>query len=283
MAIFYNQASLSLGGNVTNSNITSGEVVGALTMTKTAASSDYGAGDSITYIVSIVNDGIADSAELTLTDNLGAFTVPGEAGTAIPLTYIDGSVIYYRNGELQPAPTVTATDSLVISGITVPAGGNVTLVYEGRANAFAPIATGSAITNTAALTGCEELTATATVPVREEPVLTIAKSISPAVVTCSGEVTYTFVVQNTGNAQVVATDNLIVSDIFNPQLSDITVTLNGAELAEGTGYTYDEATGAFATVPGAVPVPAATYTRDAVTGAVTTTPGFAVITVTGTI
>ena len=52
---------------------------------------------------------------------------------------------------------------------------------------------------------------------------------------------------------------------------------------EGTNYTYDEATGVFATTPASITVPAATYTSDPTTGVVTTTPGVAVLTVTGTV
>ena len=75
----------------------------------------------------------------------------------------------------------------------------------------------------------------------------------------------------------------MLTDTFDPALSGITVTLDGAPLAETTGYTYDEATGEFATVAGAVTVPAATFTQDETTGAWTLTPGTAVLTVTGTI
>ena len=40
-----------------------------------------------------------------------------------------------------------------------------------------------------------------------------------------------------------------------------------------TQYTYDAATGVFATAAGVVTVPAATFTQDAATGAYSTTPG----------
>ena len=60
------------------------------------------------------------------------------------------------------------------------------------------------------------------------------------------------------------------------------VTLNGAPLALGTGYTYDETTGQFATVPGVITVPAATFTQDP-TGAYTAAPGLTTLIVTGTI
>ena len=280
MAIFYNQASLSFGGTVTSSNITQGEIIAGLTMTKTAASSDYGPGDGITYVISIVNAGTTDVIDLTLTDNLGEYTVPGGTLEVTPLTYIEDSLLYYQNGVLASGAEVNPGPPLVISGITVPAGGNVTIIYEGRANAFAPLSAGSAIYNTATLSGCEELTANAQVETRDEAALTISKAISPATVTCGDEVTYTFVIQNSGNVPVVATDDLIVTDTFNPLLSDITVTLNGESF---TGYTYDEATGEFSTNAGAITVPAATYTRDPITRVVTTTPGVAILTVAGSV
>ena len=78
-------------------------------------------------------------------------------------------------------------------------------------------------------------------------------------------------------------DVYIISDVFNPVLTGITVTLNGVELDVGTGYTYNVATGEFATVDGIVTVPAATYTQDPTTGAVTTVPGVTVLTVSGTV
>ena len=283
MATFYNQASITFGNTVINSNVARGELVTALTLTKTAVSENYATGDGITYVITITNNGTTDSAGLTLTDDLGTYTLP-DCGTEVtPLTYVDGSLLYYQNGVPATPPTVTANGSLTIDGITVPAGGTVTLIYEARANGTAPLESGGAITNTATLPSCENLTATATVPVRDEASPTISKAVCPGEVTCSGEITYTFTIQNTGNIPIVATDNLVINDVFDPVLTGITVTLDGIELAEGTGYTYDEESGVFATLPGAITVPAATYTRDCETGNVITTPGFATLTVTGTI
>ena len=283
MATFYNQASLSFGGSVTNSNTTTGEIVAELQMTKTSATSDYGPGDSITYVVNIVNSGDTDYSGISLTDDLGR-VVFSPTLSVVPLTYVEGSVLYYLGGVLQPAPMVTAGESLVIEGISVPADSNVTIIYETRANAYAPLGASASITNTVtAGGGACELSDSATVPTRDEPILTISKSVSPAVVTCAGEVTYTIVVQNTGNTEVVATDDLIINDVFNPTLSNISVSLNGSELEEGVGYSYNATTGEFATLPGAITVPAATFMRDSVTGLITTTPGVAVLTVSGTV
>ncbi len=284
MAVFYNRATLSYNGQNLNSNQVSGEIVEALSMTKTAISASYSTGDSISYVINIVNSGATAINGLTVTDDLGAYTVGTQ--TLTPLTYRDGSILYYINGTLQAAPTVDATSGLVISGINVPQGGSVSLIYEAIANGYAPLAEGSSITNTATVTGAgivEPLTDTATVSVISEPDLSIAKAISPPVISDNGQLTYTFIIQNTGNTAIVNTDNVIVSDLFDPILGNISVTLDGATLSEGTGYTYDETTGQFATVAGQITVDAATYAQDPTTGLVAINPGVTVLTVTGTI
>lgn len=284
MANFYNQATLTFGGKVLNSNITEGALVSRIRLTKNAVSTDYGLGDGIVYALTLVNEDNIAKTNITLTDNLGAYTLEGSEQVFVPLTYVDGSVLYYQNGALQLAPTIVAGDTLTISGINIPAGGNVIILYEVRANSFAPLSAGSSIFNTVTTDDggtCEELESTAQIPTRDEPILSIAKAICPEEVVCGDQVTYTFIVQNTGNTAVNPTDNLIVSDTFNPVLTNITVTLNGQELTEGAAYTYDEGTGVFTTLPGAIPVPAATFARNTETGVVTTTPGVAVITVTG--
>ena len=286
MATFYNQATLSYGGVVQNSNITSGEIISGVTLTKTAVSSGYGPGDGVTYVVTIVNAENTAKTGITLTDDLGAYTPIGGTTEVVPLTYVNGSIIYYQNGILQTAPTVTAGPPLTVTGIEIPANGNVTLLYEATANAFAPLAAESTITNTATATStafAEPLTDTASVAVNEAPNLSIAKAVCPPVVNNDEAITYTFIVQNTGNLPINATDDLVVSDTFNPILTGITVTLNGTALVAGTDYTYNETTGEFATIPGVITVPAATYSTDPTTGVITTTPGFATLAVTGTI
>ena len=157
------------------------------------------------------------------------------------------------------------------------------MIYEATANAYAPLQSGSGITNTATASGCDGSGSSTTVTVRDNAELSIAKSMCPEQVNCGGEITYTFIIQNSGNIPVIATDNLIVSDTFTPPLADVTVTLNGVTLTEGTGYTYDPVTGAFATLNGAVTVPAATFTIDPQTGNYVTTPGTATLVVEGTI
>lgn len=282
MAIFYNQATLSYNDNITNSNIVTGNITEVLSATKTALSPVYSAGDNATYIVSILNTGSVLYSGLTVTDNLGAYTAGGETYT--PLTYREGSVKYYINGVLQPAPAASTGAPLNFSGISVPPGGNAILVYEATVNSFAPLAAGSQITNTVTVSGdsISDITATETITVEEEPVLTITKSLNPDVVTENSRITYTFVIQNVGNTPALATDNAVVTDIFDPVLSDISVTFNNEAWTEPVNYTYNEATGSFATVAGQITVPAATYSQDE-TGAWVVNPGVSVLRVTGTI
>ena len=285
MATFYNQATLSYGGNVVNSNTTEAELLSGLTLTKTAISDGYSAGGSIVYAVTLSNMGGAAYNDLTITDNLGAYTLAG-GGTAVPLDYFEGTLYYYLNGVLQTAPTVTSVGNLEISGIDLPANSTATFIYEVRANEFAPVAAGSTITNTVSTnggTGIGVITADETVGIRADVQLTIAKAVCPAVITDNDTVTYTIIVQNLGNTPVLATDGVIISDVFNPVLTDLAVALDGTALVLGTGYTYDAATGSFATLDGVVTVPAATYTQDPTTGAVTTVPGVTILTVTGTV
>ena len=283
MATFFNTATLSYGGGVVNSNTTEAELVSGLSITKTAITETYTAGSNLVYAITVSSAGNAAYSDLTVNDNLGAYTIPG--GTAVtPLTYVDGSIIYYLNGVQQPAPTLTSAQGLEISGINLPQNSTATFIYEAVANEFAQAAGGGTITNTASIgTGADALTASATVNAVEEASLTVAKAVCPAVVTDNGELTYTIIIQNHGNAPIVATDNVVIGDTFNPVLNNITVNLDGVALAAGTGYTYDTASGAFATTNGTITVPAATYTQDGTTGVITKTPGVSVLTITGTV
>ena len=130
MAIFTNQATLVYNGGSANSNIAVGEILEVLSADKTAVSGTYAPGELVTYVITIRNTGTAAFTNLTVTDDLGG-------GANAPLSYEDGTVLYFVNGVPQAAPTVTAGPPLVFTGITVPAGGNVTLVYQAQANSYA--------------------------------------------------------------------------------------------------------------------------------------------------
>ena len=283
MATFTNFATLSYNGGTTTSNVVTGELLETLSATKIAVMDDYTAKDDVTYVVTLLNSGTAPLNGLTVTDDLGGYLFEGD--TVYPLEYTNGSIHYYINGVLQPAPSVTTAPPLVISGISVPADGNVMLIYEATVTEFAPLAADDTITNTAVVTGgglAAPVTASEIIETEDRADLTISKSVSPAVVTENGQLTYTFVIANHGNTPAVATDDVVVSDVFDPILNPITVTFNGSVWAEGVNYTYDESTGTFATLPGQITVPAATYTQNE-DGTWIVNPGTVILTVTGTV
>ena len=283
MPTFTNRATLTYNGGATDSNTVVGNIVETLAIAKNAQIETYTEGSVVTYVVSFVNSGTTSFTGLTLTDDLGAYNFNGQ--TLYPLRYVDGTLLYYVNGVLSAAPTVADTQPLTVTGISVPAGGNAILIYNAEVGNTAPLGSESSIVNTATVTGqgiAEPLSASETINTSDAPDLAITKALSPMSVTENGEITYTFVISNYGNTAAVATDNLAVRDVFDPILNITSVTLNGVPLEEGTGYTYNGATGEFTTVEGVITVPAATFTQGT-DGAYVTEPGTATLVVVGTV
>ena len=283
MATFTNRATLTYNGRTTDSNIVTGTINETLAVEKTVLDDTYADGSRLTYVVSLINSGVTSFTGLTLTDDLGGYTFGTE--TVYPLSYVSDSIAYFVNGVPAENPTVTADPTLEITGINVPAGGNAIIIYQAEVTDFAPLDENGEITNTASVIGGgigDDVTDSATVTTRNEPNLSITKSLTPLVITEDGALTYTFDIQNTGNTAAVATDNVVVTDTFDPILAITSVTLNGVALTEGTDYTYDETTGEFATVASVITVPAATYEQQA-DGTFVIIPGTATLVVEGTI
>ena len=284
MAQFQNQATLSYTGGTTASNVATGEILDVLSVSKNAVYNSYSKDGTVTYVIGVVNSGATALNAVTVTDNLGEYAYG--AVMLYPLTYIDGTLRYYLNGVLQTtAPTVTAGPPLSIGPFNLPAESNALFVFETRPNAFAPLAAESEITNEATVNGTgitTAPTATETVGVLSAPALSISKTVSPKTVSENGQINYTFIIQNSGNVAATAADNVIITDVFDPILGSLSVALDGTAWTRGTEYTYNEATGEFASTAGAITVPAATYTQNA-DGSFTVTPGVATLTVTGTI
>lgn len=284
MAIYTNQAQLSYNNVVVNSNIATGEILEVLNIQKQALNSFYDNNSIITYVLTLNNTGNGVLTDLTVTDNLGAYVY--NTLSLVPLTYVDGSIRYLVNGVLQTPPTVVPGPPFQVTGVTVPANGNVVILYQATPNSFAPITDGSTITNTATVSGgglTNPVASTTSVPAATEPVLSIIKSISPIPVVENGTVTYTFVISNNSVAPASATENVVLTDTFNPILTNLVASFNGVTWTEGTNFTYDETTGLFTSINGSITVPGATVVQDQTTGAYTVTPGTSTLVISGTI
>ena len=278
MASFTNQATLTVRGVTASSNTVTGEIVGVLTAAKTSLEESYSLGSGITYILSIINSGDAALNSVTVTDDLGLGT-----GTNAPLSYVDGSAVWFLDGVRQAGITVGTGNGLVFSNLTVPANGNSIIIYDTVVNDYAASGVGSEITNTAVISGgTSPVEVTETVPVLEEPSLTISKALSPLTVHENGSVTYTFVIENVGNLPADVEDGVILSDTFNPVLTGLCAELNGTPLTLTEDYTYDQLTGEFNTVSGVITVPAASSSKGA-DGRTAIVPGRTVLTVSGSL
>lgn len=279
MAVFTNRATLSYNNRTVSSNTVTGEVVEVITLQKSAVRGVYSVNDIVTYTVSIANTGTEAVTGLTVTDDLGAY--PFGEGTLVPLTYLDNTVQYFVNGTPTAAPTVVSVSPLIIEGIDVPAGGNALIVYSVRANDFAPPCVGGSITNTVTADSCGAEDS-AVIDAVCEPSLSIDKAISPDTVPCNGEINYTFTITNDACCPANVEDNVILTDTFDPPITITGVTLDGVALTADQ-YTYNEATGEFATVAGVITVPGATFTQDEETGLWTAEPGETTVVITGNV
>ncbi|MBE6993913.1 MAG: hypothetical protein E7423_04650 [Ruminococcaceae bacterium] len=283
MAFFTNYATLSYNGVTTTSNTVTGEILETISVSKTALLDTYTLNDDVTYVVSLYNSGSADADNLTLTDDLGGYQLSGQ--TVYPLSYRPGSMKLFVDGVLQPAPAVTAGPALTITGLSVPDDSSVMLIYEAGITGYAPLSDGGSITNTVTVTGAavgEPLTAGSTITAASGAELMITKSVSPSVVTANGRLTYTFSIENVGNVEAAAAGGAVLSDTFDPALTNLSVTCGGAAWTQGVQYAYDSATGLFTTMPGQLSVPAASYSRSA-DGTWSVVPGVTELTVTGTL
>ena len=284
MATITNQARITYSYGAVNaaaaSNIATATLTEPLTGSKTSLGSTYTAGDEITYILSLTNGSANAATDITVNDNLGRSTAGG--ATYTPLSYV-GPAYLYINGVYTSELTPATTAGSLIFTLSIPAGANAVIIYKAALTSEAPLTSGSTVTNTATFTSPTLGTAekSNTITVENYARLNIVKSMSPNPVVGGGQLTYTFTVYNYGND--AATD-VVLTDVFSPAPTDITVTVNGTAVS-AENYTY---TGGTLTLPAAgssyeITVPAATFTTDTTTGAVTASPGVTVVEVTGTI
>ena len=280
-----NQANIAFNyGNVAGSatsNIATTTLLDPIAAEKRSVGTTYRAGERITYTVSIVNNGNATLQNVTVTDNLGAYTVSGVTYT--PLDFAEGASLYVNGAYVSPIEGTVGAGGVVFVIPTLAPGANALIVYNADVNSFAPLAEGSTIVNTVAVTAqgaATSILATNTVTVENYANLTILKEMSPDPVSDGDVLTYTFTIRNFGNTP--ATD-VVLTDNFAPAPEAITVTVDG-EIIPATNYTYESGLLTLPTGGGtSITVPAATITQNPTTGETVVTPGTIVITVSGTI
>lgn len=284
MAIITNQANLTYTYGTTTASVASNLAAtvwtAPLSAEKRALESAYREGATLTYLISLTNDGGTAIENLPILDDLGAYTPVGMETPVVPLTFT-GTAMLYIDGTFSETLNPTETGNGVQFTIpSIPAGASALLLYQATVNAFAPLSAGSEITNTATVGETDPVTVTATVPVDAYADVSIEKEMTPNPITDGGTLSVAFTIENRGNT--AATDLSLV-DEFPLTITNVAVAVNGAPVTDFTfennvltlpseGSTQTELT-----------VPAATFTQDETTGAVTVTPGVLTVTVTGTV
>ena len=285
-----NQAALSYEygtlKNTVNSNIATAVLQDPINTDKTSLENTYYLDDDISYILSTVNNSQSEITNITVTDNLGTYTV-ADTQEVTPLNYI-GPANMYLNGEFSSTITPVITDNSITFTIdSLPANSNIVIIYKAKINNEAPLELNSTITNTASwsIDGIKSgITQSNTITVQETPDIKILKTMSPNPIVNGQEMTYNFTIENYGN---VAATNLTLSDTFNPAPETIQVYYNDT-LVSPLNYTYSNGT---LTIPAStsstssfsIEIGPATFTQDQTTGTVTVTPAVSTITVVGAI
>lgn len=214
-----------------------------VTVNKTSTATEAAAGSTITYSVTLRNNGPGPATGVTLTDNIpdGLRVISATSSNVgdvvtIPATAQDTTIanpddITVTIGTLAASATTQRTITIVAEVLpnTVGSGIPASIVNTATISALG--------TETGALTN----SSSNTLPVTRNAVLAITKTGLPAAVPVGSNVTYTVTLRNTGPATA---RNTVINDTLPAGLNLITVTSNvgTATPTQGVGSNPDSFT-----------------------------------------
>nr|WP_141504994.1 DUF11 domain-containing protein [Paenibacillus luteus] len=207
-------------GSLASNTITIPVRLPSVMAVKSASLADIAVGETLTYTLIVTNSGIAAVTNVSVTDPIpsGAQFVAGSvvvAGTSQPAANPASGISI---GTISPGSSVTITFG--INAVAVPSSG--TFINQ------ASVSYSSGVFSGLSLSG------SVTTPVFQ-PIIRVVKTGSPSNATVGGNITYSFIVSNTGNitAQGSLTDNIpsgtafvsgsvIVNGLAQPGASPVT-------------------------------------------------------------
>ncbi|ULL19837.1 DUF11 domain-containing protein [Paenibacillus sp. H1-7] len=202
-----------LTGSAVSNTVTFPVSATNVTVAKSTTTTAAAVGDTVTYSVLVRNDGL-------VTINNVLFTDAPPAGSS----FVPGSVTI--NGSSVPGNPTTG-----IALSPIPSSGFVTVGFSILVNAIpstGQLSNQAAVTFTSGVFSGVTFSNTLLTPVFQ-PILSVVKSASITIATVGDTLTYTLLVNNTGNygASVVITDTIPAGTTFVPN----SVIVNGSSLA----------------------------------------------------
>lgn len=282
--IITNQASIAYEYNgqsaSAQSNVATVTLSDPLRVEKISLPSVYRAGEEITYSLSFENDGPGALNGITVTDDLGSYTAGGV--TVTPLTYLPPALLLIDGISAGNITPVVGEEGITFTVPALAAGSRAQILYRAYVNGNAPLEIGASITNTAQVSAAglgAPVSDSNTITADEYAAVTITKSMTPGAQGGAQTLTYTFVINNYGNAPA---ENIVLSDAFDPAPESITLQLNGVT-QPATDYTYVDGVLTYPAENASLmlSLPAATITQDPATGEVSVVPSSLTVTVVG--
>lgn len=246
----------------------------------------YSSNDTITYILSIINNSSRCIKNIKVSNDLASYTINSGISqkTITPLSYEGTAKLYIGGKFFSDIEAEVLADKIIFNLEEIPALSNALIFYSTRVNKNAELSTGSSLKSTSSLTYdgmINNIESSDTIYVKEKADVTLIKYMYPNSITSGEIITYNFILYNYGNIEA---KNVAFSDTFSPAPLNLNVSVNSDALSS-KNYSYINGE---IKIPSygsdfSLSIPPANFIQDENNGAITTKPGSTIITITAKI
>lgn len=258
----------------------------SVNMSLSSVENSYSLNDTITYVLSIINNGNRNIKNIKISSDLASYTINSGIAEKIitPLSYTGVSKLYIGGKFFSDIEAEVLSDKIIFSVEEIPALSNVLIFYSTTVNKNADLSTGSFLKNTSSLTYdgmINNIESSDTIYVREKADVTLIKYMYPNSITSGEIITYNFILYNYGNIEA---KNVSFSDTFSPAPLNLNVSVNSDALSsKNYSYINGEIKIPCYGSDFSLSIPPAKFIQDTNNGAITTKPGSTIITITAKI
>ncbi len=258
----------------------------SVNMSLSSVENSYSLNDTITYVLSIINNGNRNIKNIKISSDLASYTINSGIAEKIitPLSYTGVSKLYIGGKFFSDIEAEVLSDKIIFSVEEIPALSNVLIFYSTTVNKNAYLNTGSFLKNTSSLTYdgmINNIESSDTIYVREKADVTLIKYMYPNSITSGEIITYNFILYNYGNIEA---KNVSFSDTFSPAPLNLNVSVNSDALSsKNYSYINGEIKIPCYGSDFSLSIPPAKFIQDTNNGAITTKPGSTIITITAKI